>query len=42
MLVAQVGVVEKMDKSVGGRKVSRQGQQDCDRIATEIWNEANQ
>lgn len=36
-LFAQVGVVEKMPKEKGGRKITRQGQQDCDRIATEIY-----
>lgn len=31
----KIGVVEKMEK--GGRKVTTQGQQDCDRIAAEIY-----
>ena len=31
----QIGVVEKLVK--GGRKVTLQGQQDCDRIAAEIY-----
>eukprot|EP00284_Hemiselmis_tepida_P013958 CAMPEP_0174918046 /NCGR_PEP_ID=MMETSP1355-20121228/2856_1 /TAXON_ID=464990 /ORGANISM="Hemiselmis tepida, Strain CCMP443" /LENGTH=148 /DNA_ID=CAMNT_0016163203 /DNA_START=17 /DNA_END=463 /DNA_ORIENTATION=+ len=33
----RIGVVEKMPKEAGGRKITRQGQQDCDRIATEIY-----
>mmetsp|Transcript_3539 Transcript_3539/g.8891 ORF Transcript_3539/g.8891 Transcript_3539/m.8891 type:complete len:109 (-) Transcript_3539:491-817(-) len=31
----KIGVVEKLAK--GGRKVTLQGQQDCDRIAAEIY-----
>ena len=36
-MIWQVGVVEKLPKEKGGRKITRQGQQDCDRIAAELY-----
>ena len=37
-LCVQVGVLEAMPEGKkGGRRVTKQGQQDCDRIAKEIW-----
>jgi hypothetical protein len=34
----QIGVLEPMPEGKkGGRRVTKQGQQDCDRIAKEIW-----
>ena len=38
MGVAQIGVLEAMPAGKkGGRRITKQGQQDCDRIAKEIW-----
>lgn len=36
-VVEQIGVVSKCEKG-GGREISLQGRQDCDRIATEVYN----
>ena len=34
----QIGVLEKMPEGKkGGRRITKQGQQDCDRIAKEIF-----
>jgi ribosomal protein S19E (S16A) len=36
--VSQIGVLEEMPAGKkGGRRITKQGQQDCDRIAKEIW-----
>ena len=39
----QIGVLEKMPEGKkGGRRITKQGQQDCDRIAKEIWESKNE